>query len=147
MNISFTGVALSEVKFPSIRSVSPRRRRSCPLLFLLYKSREYGRDGFKEGWFQGKKKSRRRWNKSNFSRRQPARSSVVKSPIKLPRVFFLHCSRRGSAWRKDVLGQLGNEEENEVTAGEVEEGGRRGGARGDKGWRLGGSGVFFRLKH
>lgn len=88
MNISFTGVALSEVKFPSIRSVSPRRRRSCPLLFLLYKSREYGRDGFKEGWFQGKKKSRRRWNKSNFSRRQPARSSVVKSPIKLPRVFF-----------------------------------------------------------
>lgn len=90
MNISFTEVALSEVKFPNTSFDSRRLlvvEGTCPLLFLLYKSQEYARDGFKE------KKSWRRWNKSNFSRCQPARSSVVKSPIKLPRVFFLSTVR------------------------------------------------------
>lgn len=100
----------------------------CPLLFLLYKSGERARDGFKEGKVS-RKKSWRRWNKSNFSRRQPARSSVVKSPIKLPRAFFFSphplFASRFSFRRKDVVGQLGNEEENEVTARGALERGRK----------------------
>lgn len=90
MNISFEGAKneLSEVKFPNIPFDS--NRVSCPPLFLLYKSQEHAREVVlrKDGFKEGRKKSWRRWNKSNFSRRQPARSSVVKSPIKLPTVFF-----------------------------------------------------------
>lgn len=98
----------------------------CPLLFLLYKSGERARDGFKEGEVS-RKKSRRRWNKSNFSRRQPARSSVVKSPIKLPRAFFfphpLFASRFSSEERCcwTVGKRRGKRSDGEKRVGEREE--------------------------
>ena len=92
----------------------------------------------------GGEKSQRRGNKSNFSPRQPAVSSVVKSPIKLAGVFFLWRSHRGSAPSEDVLGQLGNEEGSETIVRERERERDRERDRekwnergGDKGWRLG----------